>query len=345
MADDHLDKETSVSVALTEAGVTAKAKSRAIAAFDRLVGNVAERWNARLERGATIERAKAAGEERLIDAAVSIAIEQMKVDPELAKIAIEKHFESLFRRQENKGAVVIEALEDLKALPPPQGQGAESDPPQLSEEFLNRLERHAEEASTEVLRQKWARVLSSEIRKPGTFSLKALRLVDELDAGSALLFERVCEHRLAEVLPKCLAGDLRFHEVAELVGAGLLVDPGIAGQVRLPAPVADDAGREVWLFNFQDFAIGLPKDMSLNGLVVLTGHDKGPALPVYVLTTVGAAIATILPDRRPATIAALVEHLKRDLPVSQSVNKYRRRESGQGFDLEASIPGTRPADG
>jgi hypothetical protein len=46
MVEDHLDKETSVSVDLTETGVTAKAKSRLVAAIDRLGGNLLEILNA-----------------------------------------------------------------------------------------------------------------------------------------------------------------------------------------------------------------------------------------------------------------------------------------------------------
>jgi hypothetical protein len=47
--DDHLDKETSVVVDLTPTGVTAKAKSRFVAAIDRLCGNAVELANTSME--------------------------------------------------------------------------------------------------------------------------------------------------------------------------------------------------------------------------------------------------------------------------------------------------------
>jgi hypothetical protein len=56
---------------------------------------------------------------------------------------------------------------------------------------MNRFERFAEDASTDELRQRWGRVLSAEIRKPGTFSPKVLRIVDEIDQSTAAIFERV----------------------------------------------------------------------------------------------------------------------------------------------------------
>jgi hypothetical protein len=46
---------------------------------------------------------------------------------------------------------------------------------------MNVFEEHAEKASSDELRQIWSRVLSGEIRKPNSFSLKTLQFLSVLD--------------------------------------------------------------------------------------------------------------------------------------------------------------------
>jgi hypothetical protein len=49
-----------------------------------------------------------------------------------------------------------------------------------------------------------------------------MRVVDELDADTAKLFERRCgSHIGGWAVPKCLAGTLPFPELLQLVSAGL----------------------------------------------------------------------------------------------------------------------------
>lgn len=48
--EDHLDKETSAAIALTETGVKLKARSRTVAIIDRMTGNFFERFGAKGER-------------------------------------------------------------------------------------------------------------------------------------------------------------------------------------------------------------------------------------------------------------------------------------------------------
>jgi hypothetical protein len=203
MSDDHLDKETSVGVELTETGVKAKAKSRLVAAFDRLGGNIFELVNVRMERRISRERSMIAGERKVIEAAIEYGLDRLKKDPEFAQRVAETHFRKIFHQQDNKDAVIVEAIEELRHNPVTEAE-AEAGPPELNPEFMDRFERYAEDASTEQLRQKWGRVLTAEIRKPGTFSRKALRVVEELDAETARLFEKLCQSRLDDVLPKSL---------------------------------------------------------------------------------------------------------------------------------------------
>jgi hypothetical protein len=306
--EDHLDKTTSVSVELTETGVKAKAKSRFVAAVDRLGGNLVELANAPMERSISRQRAITAGETALVKAVTDFGIEKLKYDPEFAQRTAEKYFKRVFEKQENKDGVLIEALEDLRHAPPTDAMSKAGED-HLPEDFLERLEHYAEGASTEKLRQKWGRVLSAEIRKPGSFSLKVLRVVDEINAETAELFERLCLLRIRNTLPKCLVGLLPFGQLSQLSMAGLIIDPGLAGHITRFTAQKDLAGRELWTLMNDENAVSFPKDTVIpqhdpfSCLPII--NDEGPAIPIYLMTDSGGAIAGYIPRWNALAILAI----------------------------------------
>lgn len=346
MSEDHLDKETSVSVDLTETGATAKAKSRFVAAVDRLGGNLAELLNVPIERRVSRERAIIAAEKQIIEASAKYGIDRMQIDPEFAQRAVEKHLGQVLTKQANKDAVLVQTIEDMRHDPVSEFESRDG-PDELDSQFVSRFERMAEEASTEQLREKWGRVLSAEIRKPGTFSAKVLRVVDELDAQTAQLFETLCESRLSNVLPKCLVGKLTFHQTAALTSAGLLVEPGdTGGQIRSFRSATNSNGESVWMINLGDeYALAFAEDTEIPAgalfnfndptMVVVLDNDKHPALPIYVLTDAGAAVAEILPNHRLTAFSKLAEKVKSYLPSAEIfelefdplVDQYRIRKN------------------
>ncbi|WP_181315848.1 DUF2806 domain-containing protein [Rhizobium sp. JAB6] len=316
MSDDHLSTETSISAELTETGVKAAAKSRAVSAVDRLIGNVADLGNAWLEGISARRRAKTEGERQLIEAAAKYGVERMNADDEFANRALENHFKKIAQQQVNKDAVVAEALEDLRQNPPSEEESL-AGPANVSDEFMNRFEQYAESASTDELRQRWGRVLSSEVRKPGTFGAKVLRATDELDAPTAQLFERVCASRVRPTaLAKSLTGVLSFAELTALISAELVVDPGIAGHLSLFIEGTMNSTDPVWLFGVGNFAIAFKKSCTITYTEdgALEGHNGTPALRSYILTDVGQALATILPHDDFDVFKRLIASIRPALP-------------------------------
>jgi hypothetical protein len=86
-------------------------------------------------------------------------------------------------------------------------------PPPLTEEFLERFERYAQEASTKKLRQKWRRALSSEIREPGRFSLRVLRIPLKHALKTVWLFDFKITRQLARNHQHERAACLSVHAV------------------------------------------------------------------------------------------------------------------------------------
>lgn len=328
--EDHLDKETSLSVQVTENGVSGKAKSRAIAAADRLVGNLSEWINVRLEDGNAQRRAKIEGEVALIKAAADYGIKQIGEDPEFANRMLENQFRKMSEAQLNKDAVFSEALEDLKQNPPSDDE-ANAGPEEIDPTFMHRFETYAEGASTEELQQRWGRVLATEVRSPGGFSVKVLRVVDELSSETALLFERLCESRIANVLPKYLVGELSLSERSALVTAGLMLEPGL-GQISQFREITDNAGAELFFWGINHIGLAIEKPIDINAFKKISpGTDGTHGINVYILTDAGVAISSILPNSEDAAMRRLIGELKTEIPIA-SLREYRRDKSASDWN-------------
>jgi hypothetical protein len=322
--DDPLDKTTSIGAELTKSGVKLNAKSRAVAALDRLLGNAFDFANIPIERRNVEERAKMEAGRQLVDAIRDHALSRLETDPEFADRVTRNYLDRLIARQQNKDGVVRHAIEDLRRNPQAEDGGDSLDPP-----FLNKFERHAEDATTEQLREKWGRVLAAEIRKPGTFSAKVLRVVDELDPEMALRFEQLCQSRMANMLPTYLVGDLPVHAVAEFVEAGLLVEPSL-GKLRMFRKERSVDGTDIWFNPLGMWGIGLKETVNVTRLNAIRGvvefSSSGElGIPGYMLTSAGLAVSSILPDNTYDAFQRLVTKF-REIVGEDAVIRYERKD-------------------
>lgn len=292
MGKDSLEGEVQVSAEVTESGVTLKARSRLVTTFDRLGGNILDWINLPLEERTAIRRARLDGQLKVIEAVSAVVAANPEHYPEFLAEAFGTEVELIKAKFVNKRGVQAAALEDLRSNPPSKDQASAGDE-RLSEEFITRFQRYAEDASTEALREKWGKLLAAEIREPGRVSRRTLRVIDELDSETALLFERLCASRVGRFLPKALVGSLELSDASRLVTAGLISQPSSAGEVSRFLDAKLD-GREVFSFKLDGYAICIPKDQySARRSRVLPDQERRPALSVYVLTDQGYEIASI----------------------------------------------------
>lgn len=332
MADkDHLSNELSVEVSVAESGVKAAVKSRFAAAVDRLGGNLVDALNIPLESANVRRRAKSDGERDLIEAVAKYGVQLLGQEPELAKRALETHFGHLVRTQENKDAVLAEALEHLSAVTDGPGVEEQSVPPgELAPEFLDRFERYAAEASTEELRSRWGRVLAREVQTPGSMSNKAMRIVDELDARTAQLFERVCSKaRVGDVLIHCLLSDLTLPELLALNDAGL-INYSNGGVVRFFQ--RNGEARPLLVMRFEDWSVSLRTDTDIpdSGFAdayAISKHEDRAVSAMIKLTDAGQAVASILPDQSEPTLRRFIEALHTAMPEA-TLGLFRYDEIG-----------------
>jgi hypothetical protein len=189
--DDPLSAVVSVQAALTQGGVDLKTTSRFVAAVDALCGSTVDLLGAPIDGLRRRIRARDDAKERLIVEEGEQDLEDARQRRAAARVRRE-----LGEKQAAREAVALEAANQLLNLPPPSNSGGQAEDDKLRPDWLWRFSEYAEISSAEDLQAFWGRVLAGEVRNPGTFSKSTLRILSEIDKGTAEAFERLAARRL-----------------------------------------------------------------------------------------------------------------------------------------------------
>ena len=136
---------------------------------------------------------------------------QLEVNPEYVRRAGNKFAEKIIREQINLDEISAIAVNELKKVESDSSvnQGtSESDKEEpanssdqdvnnneettINEDWLNNFETEARQKSTEDMQLRFGRILAGEIRQPGSYSIKSIKLLGELDQNIASLFKKFC---------------------------------------------------------------------------------------------------------------------------------------------------------
>jgi hypothetical protein len=123
------------------------------------------------------------------DAAVILARSQIEVR-EIEVRASERLIRRELRRQENIEKITRKAVDALPA--------AVSKEP-VDQDWISRFFENCQDIGNEEMQSLWAKLLAGEVAKPGTFSLRTLRVIRDLARDDALLFTNFC--RFVWVIP------------------------------------------------------------------------------------------------------------------------------------------------
>lgn len=276
----------------------------ALSAIGRLVGGAASAG------AAWIDIVAAAGEERaqtirdrkdarstLTKEAVQVAAQQMNNDPELAGRALDHVLGASYRAQENREAVAKLTVEQLTA--DPLADSASETP---SDDWMNVFEAHAEKASSDRLRQHWARILSGEIRKPGSFSLQTLQFMSILDSGLAATVERIAI--------RVVGSEMIIQDKATKQGQLFmdLVDLEALGLVKLDLGRTFESGDDGWFF----------LRLGLYGLLFNLEPHQDHTFPSSYLTRSGREVMSIV---NPKPNLDLVRELGKEIAEDRKFKK------------------------
>lgn len=170
---------------LAEGGLPQMIAGPAGKAISRLVGATVEIPAAYIDSFTQSINDKAMAKSMLTQAMGEKAAEMAVADPDLMDRAMNGFLGRELRAQTNKEEIAKIAIEELKNNAPNQDSEGPSD------DWMNKFERHAEDASSDDLRMMYAKILAGEIRYSGSVSVATLHFVSMLDADVSKLIERV----------------------------------------------------------------------------------------------------------------------------------------------------------
>ncbi len=283
--DELLSRKLVIEAKVEANGLTLNAKSRAVAAFDRLVGSLFDMPAAFFEGVSRKKRLHDEINERLKRAQLRVAEQQIEGMPDLGTSLINDLLEDKARKQVNAAGVVVEALDALRALPPPEEQAAGTSAndfdAELDDDWLNQFTRYAEDASSEHLQQVWGRVLAGEVRKPKSFSRHTLRFIAELDKETAENCELIRRHLIGNWILKSDQWNegTRFLASVDMQRLGIIEGVGLGGP------------QQNYMIDENGNAAIAGKRW---GLLVHGAPGTKLAFPVFVLTRMGHQVMSLL---------------------------------------------------
>ena len=288
--DDVLSRQVAITARVDATGVSLQAKSRAVAALDRLIGSLADLPAAYVEGKANKRRLKDQIDRRLLEVQAEVAERKLRGMEQAGDALLVDALKAAGRKQANSACVAIEAIEEMKALPPPtmaQPGDMADEPAAVDEDWMNQFSRYTEDASSDQLQQTWGRVLAREVNRPGSFSRHTLRFVAELDRTTAEHCEFAMELAIGDFIPKTEAWNASSHLMIglDLQRLGLL--EGIGG-----------LGGMSQTFEFGGEPMSFVKGQQL---MVVSGQQGAQlSVPAIVVTRLGQEVFSLLTPSRPA---------------------------------------------
>ena len=98
----------------------------------------------------------------------------------------------MIAEQANREGVLQHAIEDLRSAPPEEDPGSEID-----DDWLHAFIKEASTKSAPDMQLLFGKILSGEIKRPGTFSLRAVRTLSMMSQTTAKQFEKFCNLSIA----------------------------------------------------------------------------------------------------------------------------------------------------
>lgn len=271
-------------------------------ALGRLIGAATDVPAAYLERFSARIRADTDAQVAMTKAVAECGIaETLAADPTLATRAAQGWFAGTLRKQLNKDAVAARSARILLEAPLPR----DSLPP--SEEFLDAFTDAAGTATSDEIREAFARVLTGELRRPGSFSRATLAALTTIDARQAQAFDRA----LPFIDPNAglLIIDSGFG--LSVMETGLLFDAGLIRDETMFQWLDDEDSNSIAVLHRSHIITISGMGKSMMGPPIYGGHH---------LTTTGQELLTALdggPALEPEQLDVIARGLTRELLKNQ----------------------------
>lgn len=120
--------------------------------------------------------------------------ERLEIPKEYVAKASEKYASKIIREQLNLDTIVLNAGKELTSTKIKEDSESNTE---IDDDWLNEFENHARTKSSDDMKLIFGKILSGEIQNPGTFSLRTIRLISQLDSKVATLFQLLCAQTIS----------------------------------------------------------------------------------------------------------------------------------------------------
>ena len=174
-------------------GIPAPVKRNLLKALGQLSSAAIDIPVAYLSGKADERRAETAARIKLINTSAEQIAQQMQTDPEYARVAVQKFGHRVLREQVNLDLISQRAANEIQKTGD-SGDHSTSEQPNetINDDWLNAFEAEARQKSTEEMQTFFGKILAGEIRKPGSFSTKTIKILGNLDPNIANHFVKLC---------------------------------------------------------------------------------------------------------------------------------------------------------
>jgi hypothetical protein len=164
-----------------------------------MIGSVTDLGTAIFEYPTALVQARTDGVRATAEARRLAMLEMAKKVPDLIaadeallRRAVAHLGHKMIAEQVNSEQVLRHAIEDLRSAPPQEDPGREID-----DDWLHSFMNEASTKSAPEMQLLFGKILSGEIKQPGTFSLKAVRTLSMMSQTTAKQFEQLCNVSIA----------------------------------------------------------------------------------------------------------------------------------------------------
>ena len=203
-------------------GIPAPVRRNLLKAFGQLCSAAVDVPAAFLTGIADERRAETAARIKLINISASQIAQQMQTDPVYARAAVEKFGQRVLREQVNLDLISQKAASEIRDARDSSDQSElDGSDETISDDWLNAFETEARQKSTEEMQALFGRILAGEIRQPGSYSTKAVKILGGLDQSVANHFLRLCSMGIS------LFGNVMVSALGEDAGRNALREYGL----------------------------------------------------------------------------------------------------------------------
>ena len=176
-------------------GIPAPIRKNFFKAFSQLCTAAVDVPVAKLESKAAEIRAASKARIQILNKEGEQISEQLKVPKEYIDKASEKFASKIVKEQLNLNEIGLHAANNLNNEKYEDEEKQTSK--EISDDWLNEFENYAKLKSSDEMKMIFGKILSGEIKEPGSFSIRTVRLISQLDNQAAKLFQRLCSQTVS----------------------------------------------------------------------------------------------------------------------------------------------------